>query len=72
MYRVIKDNIAFHVDDDEQVKQYLQDGYEVYTMDKVTIDENGDIKIDEKSLKTVHKETDRAVRTESTIQERAK
>lgn len=47
MYEIRKDGLAFHVNEEERAMQYADDGYEVYRIDRMRVNDNGELEVDE-------------------------
>lgn len=43
MYRVIKNDIAFLIDDDEQAKQYIREGCDVLRVTKIVLNDQNEL-----------------------------
>lgn len=43
MYQVIKDGIAFYVQDEEKALKYVKEGYDVFRQVQLKIDTNGNL-----------------------------
>lgn len=52
MYRVVSDFTAFYVDGEEKAKRYAQNGYDVYKVIKLMLDENDEFVSDEPNTST--------------------
>ena len=42
MYQVVKDGIAFHVADEEKAKRYSSEGYTVFEVSEVFVNDDGE------------------------------
>ena len=47
MYQIIKEGIAFHVNEKERAMKYASEGYEVLRVDKLRMNEKGEFEVDE-------------------------
>lgn len=46
MYQIIKDGLSFYVNDEEKARGYADNGYEVYKVDRLRVNSDGDLEID--------------------------
>lgn len=42
MYQVSKDNMLFYVNEEDKAKRYALDGYDVFKVNRLVINEDGD------------------------------
>lgn len=46
MFQIIKDGLSFYVNDEEKAREYADDGYEVYKVDRLRINSDGELEVD--------------------------
>lgn len=50
MYQVLKEGMTFFVNEEEKAKRYAEDGCDVFSVDKLRINEEGELEKDEHDL----------------------
>lgn len=47
MYQVLKDGMTFFVTEEEKAKRYAEEGYDIFSVDKLRVNEEGEFEKDE-------------------------
>lgn len=53
MYQVFKDAMTFYVNDEEKAKRYAEDGYDVFQVDKLRVNDQGKFEIENNDVDVI-------------------